>query len=193
MLTSNSLVGLRLLPALALAGVVALTAAMSRLASAGQDGQLLAALAAATCGEYIAAMHELTTTTPDFFFWALVLLLVMRLLTSRDPRWWLAIGGVRGPRGQAKWNIGFLVAALVAGVPPPVPAAAAQPLPACLGGVIAAGLAAPDVIWQAVHGWPNLHVFAALQQQAGHNRAAYWPAQVLFTGLGADPGVGRRR
>src|ERR1700722_12888474 len=54
-LGGNSLVGLRVLPALTLAAIVVLTAAMSRSLGAGRTGQLLAALAAATCGQYIAA------------------------------------------------------------------------------------------------------------------------------------------
>src|SRR5437867_3498132 len=92
-LTGGTLAGFRILPALCLGALVVMTAVMSRRLGAGRTGQLLAALAAATCAEYLGAMHELTTTTPDFVFWALTLLLVMRLLASRDPRWWLAIGG----------------------------------------------------------------------------------------------------
>ena len=76
---------------------------------------MLAALAAATCAEYLGAMHELTTTTPDFVFWAATLLLVMKLLASQDPRWWVAIGGCAGLASEAKWNIAFLLAALAAG------------------------------------------------------------------------------
>jgi 4-amino-4-deoxy-L-arabinose transferase-like glycosyltransferase len=113
--TGNTLVGFRILPALALAALVVMTAAMSRLLGAGRTGQLLAALAAATCAEYLGAMHELTTTTPDSVFWAVTLVLVMRLLASRDRRWWVAIGGCVGVGSEAKWNIGFLVAALAAG------------------------------------------------------------------------------
>jgi len=41
----------------------------------------------------------------------------------------------------------------------------------------------PDVIWQAAHGWPALDVFRALQTAAGHNRAGYWPGQILYTGV----------
>src|SRR5260370_23396700 len=66
----NTLVGLRVLPALALAALVVATATMSRMLGAGRTGQLLAALGAATCGEYLGAMHELTTTTPDLVFLA---------------------------------------------------------------------------------------------------------------------------
>src|SRR5947207_3345091 len=111
----NTLVALRLVPALGLAALVVMTAAMSRMLGAGRTGQLLAALAAATCGEYLGAMHELTTTTPDFVCWAVTLLLVAKLLERRDPRWWLAVGTCAGVASEAKWNIAFLVAALAAG------------------------------------------------------------------------------
>jgi hypothetical protein len=186
-LTGNTLVGLRVLPALALAALVAATAAMSRRLGAGRTGQLLAALAAATCGEYLGAMHELTTTTPDFVFWAVTLLLVMRLLASRNPRWWIAIGACVGIAGDAKWNIAFLAGALVAALAATDARGLLRSRYLLLGCVIAAALAAPDVIWQAAHGWPNLDVFRALQGQAGHNRATYWIGQVLYTGPALTP------
>ena len=181
-LTGNTLVGLRVLPALGLAVLVAATASISRQLGAGRTGQLLAALAAATCGEYLGAMHELTTAAPDFVFWAVTLLLVMRLLASRDPRWWVAIGACVGIAGDAKWNIAFLAGAVIAALAVTDARHLLRSRYLLLACVIAAVLAAPDVIWQAAHGWPNLDVFRALQGQAGHNRAVYWLGQVLFTG-----------
>ena len=186
-LTGNTLVGLRILPALALAALVVMTAAMSRRLGAGRTGQLLAALAAATCAEYLGAMHELTTTTPDLVFWAVTLLLVMQLLASQDRRWWVAIGGCAGVASEAKWNIGFLVAALAAGFVFTDARRLLRSRYLLIGGLIAAALAAPDVIWQATHGWPGLDVFRALQTEAGHNRAVYWPAQILYTGVVLTP------
>ena len=185
--TGHTLIGFRVLPALALAALVMMTAAMSRWLGAGRTGQLLAALAAATCAEYLGAMHELTTATPDFVFWAATLLLVMRLLTSQDPRWWVAIGGCAGVASEAKWNIGFLVAALAAGFLLTDARRLLRSRYLLIGGLIAAALAAPDVIWQAAHGWPNLDVFRVLQTAAGHNRAVYWLGQVLFTGVVLTP------
>jgi Dolichyl-phosphate-mannose-protein mannosyltransferase len=170
-------------PALALAALVVATAAMSRMLGAGRTGQLLAALAAATCGEYLGAMHELTTTTPDFVFWAATLLLVMKLLVSQDPRWWVAIGACAGVASEAKWNIGFLVVALAAGFLATDARRLLRSRYLLAGCLIAAALAAPDLIWQAAHGWPSIDVFRALQGEAGHNRAVYWAAQVLYTGL----------
>jgi Dolichyl-phosphate-mannose-protein mannosyltransferase len=178
----NTLVGLRVVPALGLVALVVVTAVMSRMLGAGRTGQLLAALAAAACGEYLGSMHELTTTAPDFVCWAVTLMLVMKLLGSRDPRWWLAIGISIGVASEAKWNIAFLVAALAAGFLATDARRLLRSRYLMAGCLIAAALAAPDLIWQAAHGWPSIDVFRALQGQAGHNRAVYWAAQVLYTG-----------
>ena len=184
LVTGTTLVGLRALPALGLAALVLLAAAIARALSAGSRGQLLAGIAAGCCAEYLGAMHELTTTVPDFVAWGVALYLVTRLLTSRDPRWWPAIGAAAGIGMSAKWNIGFLVAGLLLGF---ACTPAARPL--LRGRYLAAGavlfvvLAAPDFAWQAAHGWPNLAVFRALQADAGQNRVQYWPAQVLYTSI----------
>jgi Dolichyl-phosphate-mannose-protein mannosyltransferase len=183
----NTVVGLRVLPALSLAGIVILTAAMSRRLGAGRTGQLLAAAAAATCGQYLAAAHEMTTTTPDFLLWSATLYLVVRLLDSGNPRWWLAIGLTVGVSSAAKWNIAFLGAMLAAGFAVTDGRRLLRSRYLVLGSLLAAALTAPDLIWQAAHGWPALEVFRVLQQQAGHNRATYWIAQVLFTGLALTP------
>ena len=183
----NALAGLRVLPALGLAALVVATAVMSRQLGAGRTGQLFAALAAATCAEFLGVMHELTTAAPDFVFWAVTLVLVMRLLASEDPRWWVAIGGCVGIASEAKWNIGFLVAALAAGFAATgfADRGARRLLRSrylLLGVVIAAALAAPDLVWQATHGWPELDVFRALDGAAGHNRAVFWLGQFLYAG-----------
>ena len=184
LLTGNTLVGLRALPALGLAALVLLTAAIARALGAGRGGQLLAALATACCAEYLGAMHELTTTPVDFVGWAATLLAVTKLLRRSDPRWWLAVGGLAGLGMDAKWNIGFLVAALGLGfavTPSARPLLRSRYLVGAA--VLFAVLAAPDLVWQALHGWPNFAVFGHLDQQAWANRALYWPIQVLYTSV----------
>ena len=183
----NTLAGLRVLPALGMGVLVLLTAAMSRLLGAGRAGQLLAALASATCLVYLAAMHLMSTTTPSFVACALTLYLIMRLLASEDPRWWLAIGAAAGLAAAAKWDIFFLAAMLAAGFLA-TPARRLLRTRYLLAGLaIAAAAAAPDVIWQAAHGWPQLALFRSLNGDAGSNRASYWLALVLYTGLVLTP------
>jgi 4-amino-4-deoxy-L-arabinose transferase-like glycosyltransferase len=182
--TGNTLVGLRALPALALAGMVLLTGSMARHLGASSRGQFLAALATACCSQYLGAMHEWTTTVPDFFCWTLLLWLITRLLVSGEPRWWAAIGAVGGIAMSAKWNIGFLVVGLLIGF---LLTPAARPL--LRGRYLAAGVllfvlfGSPDFVWQALHGWPNLDVFRALSGDAGKNRVLYWPLQVVYTSI----------
>src|SRR5260370_300931 len=92
-----------------------------------------------------------------------------------------------GLANVAKWNITVLVAALAADVVCTDARRLLRSRYLLAGALIAAALAAPDVIWQAAHGWPGLDVFRVLQSAAGHNRAVYWPAQVLYTGMVLTP------
>jgi Dolichyl-phosphate-mannose-protein mannosyltransferase len=185
--SGNSLIALRLVPALVLAALIGLTAAMSRLLGAGRTGQILAALAAATCAEFVGGMHMLTTTAPDFLFWGITLLLVIKLLLSQDRRWWVAIGACAGVASEFKWGIGFLVAGLAAGFALTPARRLATGRWLVVGAALAAALAAPDVIWQAMHGWPAFDVFGGLQQGAWENRVKYWIAQVVYTGVALVP------
>jgi hypothetical protein len=183
-LTGNTLVGLRALPALALAGMVLLTGSMAGVLGASRAGQFLAALATACCAQYLGAMHEWTTAAPDFFCWTLLLWVFTRLLCSENPRWWLAAGSVAGIAMSAKWNIGFLVFGLLLGfglTPAARPLLRSRYLAA--GVLLFVVLGSPDFVWQALHGWPNLDVFQALQGDAWKNRVLYWPLQVVYTSI----------
>jgi hypothetical protein len=186
--TGDTLVGLRALGALGLAAMVALTGSMARLLGAGGRGQVLAALATACCAEYLGGLHLFSTTTPDFVFWTVLLWLVVRLLTSGDPRWWLPIGGCAGIAFTAKWNIGFLLAGLAIGL---LATPSARPLLRsrylAIAVAVTAAAAAPDFAWQAAHGWPNLPVFQRLHGESGHNRLLYWQAQALYTSIALVP------
>lgn len=187
--TGNSVVGLHALTALGLPLMVLLTASMARMLGASRGGQAVAALATACCGEYLGAFHLLTTTPVDFVFWTVTLWLMVRLLTSRDPRWWLPIGVVAGVALSAKWNTGFLLAGLALGLAATY--RSSRPLLRSryllIAVAVAAVLGSPDIVWQATHGWPNLGVFARLQQDAWHNRIVYWPSQALYTSIALAP------
>jgi hypothetical protein len=187
--TGDTLVGLHALTALGLPLMVLLTASMARMLGAGRAGQLTAALATACCAEYLGAFHLLTTTPVDFVCWTVLLWLVVRLLTSGDPRWWLPAGLVAGVALSAKWNAGFLIAGLAIGllVTFRTSRALLHSRYLLIAVATAVVLASPDVAWQATHGWANLGVFASLQQDAWHNRAVYWPAQALYTSVALVP------
>lgn len=185
---ANSLVGLRAIPALLLGAMVVMAASMARLLGGGLVAQRLAALATAICSEYLATAHLLTTTIFDFAAWAGVLWCCTHAFSGGSSRWWLFAGLFTGIGLDAKWNLAFLLAGLVLGV---LVIGAARPVVgsrwAVAGFAVAVLLAWPDVVWQAMHRWPNFTVFRSLNHDAGHNRAVYLPAQVIYTGLASTP------
>jgi 4-amino-4-deoxy-L-arabinose transferase-like glycosyltransferase len=182
-----SIIGLRVVPALCLGLMVLVTAAIAGRFGAGPLGQLLAAVACASSSEYLAAGHLLTTTILDYCAWGLTLYFAVRLLDSLDPRWWLATGLAVGIGLDAKWNIGFLVLGLTVGLLVTPSRHLLGNRYALFAAVLALAVGSPDLIWQTMHGWPNLDVFRALEAQAAHNRAVYWPVQVTYTGLALAP------
>jgi hypothetical protein len=185
-LFANSLVGLRVIPAVLLGWQVFVASSSARLMGGGSASRRLAALATALCGEYVATAHLLTTTVFDFAAWAGLLWCCCKLLSGANQRWWLAAGLFVGIGLDAKWNIAFLAVGVAIGfLAIPSTRALIATRWALIAVAIAVSLGWPDFVWQAMHGWPNAAVFRALQQDAGHNRAVYWPAQVIYTGLAA--------
>ncbi len=88
-----------------------------------------------------------------------------------------------GPVGsEAKWNIGFLVLALLVGLAATRERHLLRSRYLLIGALLAAALAGPDLVWQAAHGWPNLEVFRALQGDAGANRITYLASQIFCAG-----------
>ena len=172
---------IRLLPALEMTLVVILVALIARDLGGTRRAQVLAAITAALSG-YLGAGHLDTTTEPDLLAWAIVLWLVVKLLAGGDRRLWLAVGVVAGIGLENKDTLLFLGAGLAVGlvlvrrwdlVRSPWAWAA-------IG--IALLLWAPNVVWQAANGWPQLTMARAISQYADDNRAQIVPLLWLFTG-----------
>ena len=187
-LFANSLVGLRVIPALLLAWLVWASSSISRIYGGGRAAQRIAALATALCGEYVATAHLLTTTVFDFAAWAGVLWSCAHYFVDERFRWVVVAATFAGVGLDAKWNIVFLIFALACGVGATAPARRLTSWrTTTVAALIIVALGWPDVLWQATHGWPNESVFRALQGAATHNRLVYWPAQILYTGIVATP------
>ncbi|MEV5740092.1 glycosyltransferase family 39 protein [Microbispora rosea] len=171
----------RVLPAVEAALVVVLVALISRDLGGSRRAQFLAAVTAAVSG-YLAAGHMDTTTGLDLLAWALILWLAVRLLAGADRRLWPAVGLTAGIGLQNKDTLLFLAAGLALGilaarrwdvVRSPWPWAAIS---------IALLLWAPNLVWQAANGWPQLTMASRIAGYAADNRAQIVPLLWLFTG-----------
>jgi 4-amino-4-deoxy-L-arabinose transferase-like glycosyltransferase len=171
----------RVLPAVEMGLVVVLVGLIARDFGGSRRAQLLAAVTAAVSG-YLGAGHLDTTTEFDLLAWALILWLVVRLLAGADPRLWLAVGATAGIGLENKDTLLFLGAGLAMGL---VLARRWDVVRsgwawAAIG--IAVLLWAPNLVWQAANGWPQLTMASRIAGYATDNRAQMLPLLWLFAG-----------
>lgn len=127
--------------------------------------------------------HVLLTASLDLVVWPAALLFATRAVGRDDGRWWLAVGAVIGASTANKLLMVVLMLGIAAGLALVGPRKwfASGWL---WGGVGVAGvLALPSVMYQAMNGWPQLAMGAALSDNnADEVRIMMWPMLVLLVG-----------
>ncbi|MFE0459553.1 ArnT family glycosyltransferase [Kitasatospora sp. NPDC058965] len=173
--------GLRVVAVLLCALTVVLVALLARELGAGRGGQLLAAGCAGCSAMVLAVGHMLSTVTADLVGWLTVSLLVLRLLRTGDRRWWLAVGAAVGVALLNKDLVLLLVAALVPAIRAVGPREVLRGWWPVGGAAVALAVVAPNLWWQAAHGWPQLTVASGISDQDGlANRVVLVPMQLLY-------------
>ncbi len=180
---------IRIVPALAGGALVVMAARMAALFGAGRLGRVLAALITACAPIIIGAVHVGNTTPLDLLAWAAVLLCVSTALLRHRPRWWLAAGAAAGAGLEADNLMILLLIGLAVGLLVSAQRPVLRTRWPWLGAGIAAVIWAPNVIWQATHGWPQLAMSAALHQQntSPADYAGALPGQLVYLGLLVAP------
>lgn len=163
-LFGDSLLGLRLVPALAAAGLVALTAEAARRLGGGLFARWLAGLAVLAAPVLSADGLLLSADTLQPLAWLATAMLLTAMGESKEaanrPTLWVSLGVIVGLALLAKYLMAFFLIAAAAGI---------LLTPACAmlrykGPWLAAGLALlillPNLLWQYGHGWPFLQLNA---------------------------------
>jgi 4-amino-4-deoxy-L-arabinose transferase-like glycosyltransferase len=176
--------GLRIFSALVVAVVVVLVALIARELGAGATGQLVGAAGTAAAAFVLAVGHLLSTTTFDLLVWIGLLLVVARILGGADERLWLLAGLIVGVGLENKQLPLLLVIALVVGLALDRRLLGLLRSPWLWGGVgLAVALWLPGLVWQAVHGFPQLTLTEDIRRDEGaESRATLVPLQLLLVG-----------
>ena len=154
----DSLVAIRIFPALAGAGMVFVTGLIAREFGGKRFAQCMAALCALIAPVLLGTQHFFGVNAFEQFFWVLAVYIFVRILRTEVARLWLLFGVVAGVGLMTKLTFLFFgVSILIALVLTPNRKALATPWP-WLGGVIAFLIFLPYVAWQAIHGWPTLQM-----------------------------------
>jgi hypothetical protein len=161
-LFGSSLAGVRLFGALAQSLAMLLTGLMARELGGSRWAQIVAAAAAGIAPWSLLLGSVLVYSTLDYLWWVLIAYLVIRLLKSENPIWWLAIGSAIGLGMQTKYSMVFLIAGIVAGV---ILTRARRYLlsPWLWAGVLLAVLIfLPNLAWQAQHDFISLDFLSSI-------------------------------
>lgn len=151
----QNLVVLRMPSLLAVAALVALSAAFSRLLGGGRSAQLLTAVAVAASAITLTLGHRLSTATFDTLAWTAILLVVAHALVDDRPRLWLLAGALAGIGLNNKHAVVFLLLGLLVGVAiEREPRRQLRTPYPWLGGLLALAMWLPNLVWQAQHDWP---------------------------------------
>lgn len=176
----GSLLVLRLPSALIAAATTVLAAVIAREVGGRARAQVIAAACTASSAFALATCHFVTTTTFDLLSTTMLCWLMVRAVTRRSGPSLLAAGVVAGIGCEAKPQVALvavLVLAAVTVVGPRWPLRSGW----LVAGVAAAvTLAAPYLIWQAVHGWPQLTVASNVAGSAEGGRAGFLPFQFMM-------------
>ncbi len=186
----DSLVGARILPALLAAAMVVVAAAISRELGGARAEQLLTAGATALSATVLLSGHLLSTTTVDLLIWTLLCWLVIRAVRRGGGPGWLWAGLVAGIGLENKSLVLFLLAAVVAGLVLAGPRRVFRDPWLWGAGGLALLLWAPNLIWQAGHGWPQLELSAAIAAGSSGSSQPWWlflPFQVVLVSPGLLP------
>lgn len=182
----DSLFAIRLLPAVAGAGLVVVTAMIARELGGGRFAQGLAGLAVIVVPAWMSIDHILNTNAFEPLFWAGCVWLALRAWNTGDSRYWLGFGVVAGLGLQNKHAMLFFGFGLVIGLLlTPLRKSFAQ-RNLWLGGAIAALIFLPNILWQISLGWPTLEF---LQNAVKYKNAILTPWQFFTTELGLTVGA----
>ncbi len=182
-------VAVRVLPALAGGAVVVGTGLTARELGGGRFAQVLAAIAMACAPILLGSAHLAGTTVFDLVAWTFTILFVLRAVVHERPRCWLAAGAVAGFGLENKDLILLLGVALFVGIVTTSTRGVLTTGWPWLGGLVAAVLWLPNLVWQVVNDAPGLAMARSLrvEHSGSGDYVGFVPAQLILVGILAFP------
>ena len=172
----ESLVAIRLVPALAGAATVWLTGSIARELGGGRFAQALACLAAIAAPVFLAIGHYYSMNALDLLLWTAAIRVLVACLRGGAVRDWAFLGLVLGLGLLNKISVLWLGLGIGVGLAlTPHRRVLLTPGP-WVAVAIAAALFVPHVLWQVANDWPTLEF---MRNATGRKMAPIAPIQFL--------------
>ena len=173
-LLGNSLAAIRLLPALAGAAEVALTALIARELGGKIFAQSLAALAVLVASGILTIDNLLTMNAFEPLFWLGCAYLVVRMIKTGNQKLWIWFGVVSGVGLENKYSMLIFGAGIVFGLLlTPQRRLLASPW-LWVGGVIALLIFMPNLLWNIKHHFPFLELQENIRRSQRNVHLGFW-------------------
>lgn len=163
-LFGESLLGLRLLPALAGAALVWLTGKLAREMGGGRFAQLLSALAVLVVPLYLVLDHWLTMNAFEPLLWMGCIWCVLRAINTGEEKYWLWFGILAGFTFETKYSIAFLLAGILVGVILTPERRFLKSRSLWLGVLACAVISLPNLLWQLRNHFPFLELMHNIRE-----------------------------
>ena len=154
----DSLLGLRLFPAIAGAALVWITGQLAREIGGGRFAQVLAALVIIPVPIYLLMQHWLTMNAFEPLLWMGCVWCVVRAINLNEPRYLFWFGVLTGIGMETKYSIAFLVLGILLGLLASPERHFFKSRWLWLGMLAAFILALPNFLWQLQHDFPFLEL-----------------------------------
>ncbi|MFQ5868826.1 MAG: ArnT family glycosyltransferase [Candidatus Zixiibacteriota bacterium] len=177
----DSLLAIRLLPAVAGAVVVLLTGLIVREMGGKRFAQALGAVSIIIVGHYLGSHNIFSMNAFDHLFWTLAFYILVRIINSGNPKLWLWFGIVAGLGLQNKISVLFLGFGLFVALllTPHRRHLVSKSL--WIAGLVAFVIFLPHIVWQISNGWPTLEFMSNAQKYkiADFTFSGFLLAQIL--------------
>jgi hypothetical protein len=182
-LYGESLLAVRLVPAIAGALVVGLTASLAKTFGGGVRAQGLAALAVLVAPGFLASGHVYSTDALDALLWTLAALFLARALSverGKGGLWWVLLGVAFGLGTENKLSVLAYAGAVVVGLIASPSRALWKTRGPWIAGALGLLLLAPYAMWEQAHGWPTVEfMHATVSQRSSHSLLAFLRGQIV--------------
>lgn len=164
-LFGTSLVGFRVFSTVAVCMVMVLTGLIAKELSGNRHIQMLAAVAAGISPPAMIEGAVFQYVAFDYLWGVTVTYLLVRLLKSDDPRWWVPIGAFLGLGMETRYTAGFLALGVTGAVLVTPARRFLRSSWLWLGVVVSILIFLPNVIWQVQHHFPSLDFLSYLHKR----------------------------
>ena len=178
----NTIVSLRLMPVLAGTLVVFLTGLLARELGGGRLAQFLASASILCATAYLAFDSFFSMNAFEPLFWLLCAWIAVRIVNGASARLWLVFGLVAGIGLENKHTMLVFGFALIAGLSISGRWELLRSPWIWAGGLVALAIFAPNLVWEARHGWPQFEVVrnAQLYKNVSISPLRFLGEQVVF-------------